>query len=72
VLASTISSASFNRVSCSLGPYSGDLGSAMRPVRADSRIPNGAMSFMNESILVGLADLEALSVLNLKRKYKKW
>lgn len=29
----------------------------MRPVRADSRMPNGAMSFMKESILVGFADL---------------
>lgn len=29
----------------------------MRPVLADSRIPNGEMSFMKESILVGFADL---------------
>jgi hypothetical protein len=29
----------------------------MRPVRADSRIPNGAMSFMKESIRVGFAEL---------------
>ncbi len=30
----------------------------MRPVLVDSRIPNGAINFMNESILLGLADLE--------------
>lgn len=29
----------------------------MRPVRADSRIPKGAINFMKESILEGLADL---------------
>ena len=57
MLASTISSASFTKLSCSLGPYSGDRGRAIRPVRADSRIPNGAINFMNESILVGLAEL---------------
>jgi hypothetical protein len=56
VLTSKISSASLS-VSCSLGPYSGDRGSAIRPVRADSRIPKGAMSFMKESILVGFAEL---------------
>jgi hypothetical protein len=30
----------------------------MRPVLADSRIPNGEMSFMNESIRVGFAELD--------------
>ena len=30
----------------------------MRPVRADSRIPKGAISLRNESILDGFADLE--------------
>lgn len=30
-------------------------------MRADSRMPNGAMSFMKESILDGLADLRAES-----------
>lgn len=58
MLASTRSPASFS--SSSFGPYNGDLGSAMRPVRVDSRIPNGAISFMKESILVGLADLQEL------------
>ena len=29
----------------------------MRPVRADSRMPKGEMSFMKESIRVGFADL---------------
>ena len=31
---------------------------AIRPVLADSIIPNGEMSFMNESIRVGFADLQ--------------
>jgi hypothetical protein len=39
------------------GDSSGLLGNAINPVRALSRIPNGAMSFMKESILDGLADL---------------
>jgi hypothetical protein len=43
--------------SWSLGPYSGERGRAMSPVRADSRMPKGAMSFMNESIRVGFAEL---------------
>jgi hypothetical protein len=55
VLASTKSPASRSR--SSLGPYKGDLGNAIRPVLADSRIPKGAMSFMKESILVGFAEL---------------
>lgn len=29
----------------------------MRPVRADSRMPKGAMSLRKESILTGLAEL---------------
>jgi hypothetical protein len=29
----------------------------MRPVRADSSMPKGAISFMNESIRVGFAEL---------------
>lgn len=29
----------------------------MRPVRADSRIPKGEMSFMKESIRTGFAEL---------------
>lgn len=58
-LASTSSSASF-RIS-SLAPYNGDLGRAMRPVRPDSRIPNGDISFMKASIRVGLADLSTMS-----------
>lgn len=56
MLASTRSLASFSI--SSLAPYSGERGRAMRPVRADSRMPNGEMSFMNESILVGFADLD--------------
>ncbi len=55
MLASTSSSAS--RSNSSFGPYSRDRGRAISPVRVDSRIPNGAMSFMKESILDGLADL---------------
>lgn len=55
MLASTRSPASFS--SSSLGPYKGDLGRAINPVRVDSRIPKGAISFMKESIRVGLADL---------------
>jgi hypothetical protein len=55
VLASTKSPAS--RSKSSLGPYSGDLGGAIRPVLVDSKIPKGAMSFMKESILVGSAEL---------------
>ena len=54
-LASTTSSASF--WTSSFGPCSGDRGRAIKPVLADSRIPNGEMSFMNESIRVGFADL---------------
>ena len=56
MLASTKSSAS--RCSSSFGPYKGDRGSAIRPVLVDSRIPKGAISFMNESIRDGFADLE--------------
>ncbi len=33
----------------------------MRPVRPDSRIPNGDISFMKASIRVGLADLSTMS-----------
>lgn len=39
MLASTKSPASRSR--SSLGPYSGDLGSAIKPVLVDSRIPTG-------------------------------
>jgi hypothetical protein len=52
-----MSSASF--CISSLGEYKGDRGNAIRPVRVDSKIPNGAMSFMKESILDGFADLPA-------------
>ena len=54
-LASTTSSASF--MISSSGPCSGDLGNAINPVRADSNMPNGDMSFMKASILVGFAEL---------------
>jgi hypothetical protein len=56
-----MSSASFT-ISSSLGPYRGERGRAMRPVRADSRIPKGAMSFMKESIRVGFAELGVVSL----------
>ena len=59
MLASTRSSAS--RSISSFGPYSGERGRAMRPVLVDSRMPKGAISFMNESILDGLADLRRIS-----------
>ena len=55
MLASTTSSASFS--SSSFGDCSGVLGSAVNPVRDDSRIPNGAISAMNESMRAGFADL---------------
>lgn len=34
----------------------------MRPVRADSRMPKGAMSLRNESILDGFAELYKKSI----------
>ena len=55
VLASTKSPAS--RSISSLAAWRGDRGIAMRPVRAHSRIPKGAMSFKKASILAGFADL---------------
>lgn len=55
MLASTTSAASFSM--SSLASKRGDLGRAMRPVRVDSRIPKGEMSFMKESIRLGLAEL---------------
>jgi len=33
----------------------------MSPVRADSRMPKGAISFKKESILEGFADLNGVS-----------
>ena len=55
-LASTTSSASF-AVASSWGPERGERGKAISPVLADSKMPKGATSFMNESILEGLAEL---------------
>jgi hypothetical protein len=55
VLASTRSPAS--RSSSSFGPYRGERGRAIRPVLVDSRMPKGVMSFMNESIREGFAEL---------------
>ena len=55
MLASTTSPAS--RSTSSLAAWRGDRGIAMRPVRAHSRIPKGAMSFKKASILAGFADL---------------
>ena len=54
-LASTTSLAS--RSISSLAAWRGDRGIAMRPVRAHSRMPKGAMSFKKASILAGFADL---------------
>ena len=54
-LASTTSLAS--RSMSSLTAWRGDRGIAMRPVRAHSRMPKGAMSFKKASILAGFADL---------------
>lgn len=48
-------------IASSLIPCRGERGSAIRPVRADSRIPKGAISFKNESILDCLAELENVS-----------
>lgn len=70
MLASTISSASLT-MSCSLGPYKGERGRAIRPVRADSRIPKGAISFMKESIREGFAELLALLVVSCVKKWTK-
>ena len=55
MLASTTSAAS--RSISSVAASRGDRGIAMRPVRAHSRTPKGAMSFRKASILVGFADL---------------
>jgi len=60
-LASTTSSASLIMLPSSFGPKSGDRGRAINPVRADSKMPKGETSFMNESILVGFADLRIIS-----------
>lgn len=59
-LASTTSSASL-MIPSSFGPKRGDRGRAINPVRADSRIPKGEMSFIKESILVGFADLRIVN-----------
>ena len=59
VLASTMSSASFS--SSSFGAVIGVRGSAVSPVLDDSRMPNGAINDMKESIRAGLADLESVS-----------
>lgn len=55
MLASTRSSAS--RSISSFGPYSRDRGRAISPVRVDSSIPKGAINFIKESTLDGLAEL---------------
>lgn len=55
MLASTTSAASFS--TSSSGSVRGERGRAIRPVLVDSRIPKGAMSFMKESIRLGLAEL---------------
>lgn len=66
VLASTRSPASRSRSSC--GPYSGERGRAIRPVLVDSRMPNGVMSFIKESIRVGFAELYHTLLLTLLRE----
>ena len=58
MLASTTPSASFSI--SSFGDLRGVLGRAVRPVREDSRMPNGAIRAMKESIRAGLADLDKL------------
>lgn len=55
-LTSTRSEASFS-VS-SLAAWSGERGSAMRPVRVDSRMPKSEISLRKESIRDGFADLD--------------
>lgn len=55
MLASTTSAASFS-ISSLCSPK-GERGRAIRPVRVDSRIPKGPISFRKESILEGLAEL---------------
>lgn len=44
----------------SSGPYRGDRGSAIKPVRADSRMPKGPMSLRKELIRDGFADLKGV------------
>ena len=56
MLASTTPSASFSI--SSLGMRRGVLGRAVSPVRDDSKIPNGAIKAMKESIRAGFADLD--------------
>lgn len=55
MLASTTSAASFS--ASSEGSVRGERGRAIRPVLVDSRIPKGAISFIKESIRLGLAEL---------------
>lgn len=55
MLASTTSAASFS--ASSAGSERGERGRAIRPVLVDSRIPKGAINFMNESIRLGFAEL---------------
>jgi len=70
VLASTTSPASLASISSVLD-CRGDRGSAINPVLADSRIPNGPISFINASILDGFADLTCHSRLHVSRAEKK-
>lgn len=69
-LASTRSPASFS-ISSAVASWSGDRGRAISPVRADSRIPNGEISFMKESILVGFAELGKRSITE-QSMFRKW
>ena len=55
-LTSTRSEASFSI--SSLAACSGERGSAMRPVRVDSRMPKSEMSLRKESMRDGFADLD--------------
>ncbi len=67
VLASTTSPASFS--SSSAPPSKGDRGKAIRPVRADSKMPKGDMSFMKASIRGGFAELHPmLAAIRAKRR----
>ena len=67
VLASTTSPASFS--SSSAPPSRGDRGKAIRPVRADSKMPKGDMSFRKASIRGGFAELHPmLAAIRAKRR----
>lgn len=65
-LASTTSPASFS--SSSTPPSKGDRGKAIRPVRADSKMPKGEMSFIKASIRGGFAELHRFTLSIIRGK----